>query len=182
MLYGAPVRIGAMEKKCNQNAYSRVQRLMNIKMAKAYRTTSSEALCILIGTTPIQIKAEAAAKIYRNIRDKQNNQVEQDTEPKDWTHPADSIKISEQNEAQEHTIQIFTDGSKSEHGVGSGIAIYVQNKLTKQMKYKLHDKCSNNQAEQVVIVKALQAIDMIRINKIPKSETENHEREKSIEK
>ena len=79
MLYGAPVWIGAMEKKCNQNAYSRVQRLMNIKMAKAYRTTSSEALCILTGTAPIQIKAETAAKIYRNVTDKQDNQVEQDT-------------------------------------------------------------------------------------------------------
>ena len=36
---------------------------------------------------------------------------------------------------------------------------------TKQMKYKLHDECSNNQAEEVAIVEALQAIYMIRINK-----------------
>ena len=33
------------------------------------------------------------------------------------------------------------------------------------MKYKLHDECSNNQAEEVAIVEALQAIYMIRINK-----------------
>jgi hypothetical protein len=36
MLYGAPVWIGAMEKKCNKTIYSRAQRLMNIKIAKAY--------------------------------------------------------------------------------------------------------------------------------------------------
>jgi hypothetical protein len=53
MLYGAPIWIGAMGKKCNNILYNRVQRLMNIKIAKAYRTTSNEALCILTGTTPI---------------------------------------------------------------------------------------------------------------------------------
>jgi len=36
MLYGAPVWTGAMEKKCNKTIYSRVQGLMNIKIAKAY--------------------------------------------------------------------------------------------------------------------------------------------------
>jgi len=75
-----------------------------------------------------------------------------------------TVTINAQNEANEHTIQIFTDGSKHEHGVGSGTAIYIQNKLTHQMERKLHDKCSNNQAEQMAIVKALQAIETIKIN------------------
>jgi ribonuclease HI len=68
------------------------------------------------------------------------------------------------NEGKEHTIQIFTDGSKNEHGVGSGIAIYIQNKLTQQMEHKLHDRCLNNQAEQMAIVKALRAVETIKIN------------------
>jgi len=46
VLYGAPVWIDAMEKKCNKIIYSRVQRLMNMKIAKVYRTISYEALCI----------------------------------------------------------------------------------------------------------------------------------------
>ena len=37
---------------------------MNIKIAKAYRTTSSEALCILAGTTLIIIRTEEAVKLY----------------------------------------------------------------------------------------------------------------------
>jgi len=49
-------------------------------------------------------------------------------------------------------VKIFTDGSKNEHGAGSGIAIYIQNKLTHQMEHKLHDRCSNNQAEQMATV------------------------------
>ena len=72
----------------------------------------------------------------------------QQTDPQDWTHPADVIRISDQGEQKEHTIHIFTDGSKSEHGVGAGSAIYIQNKLTGQIKHKLHDRCSNNQAEK----------------------------------
>jgi hypothetical protein len=64
MLYGAPVWRGAMAKKCNKTIYSRVQRLINIKIAKAYRTTSNEALCTLTGITPIEIKAEETAIIY----------------------------------------------------------------------------------------------------------------------
>jgi hypothetical protein len=62
MLYGAPIWIDALEKKCNKFIYNRVQRLMNIKIAKAYRTTSNEALCTFTGTTPIEIKVEETAK------------------------------------------------------------------------------------------------------------------------
>jgi len=170
MLYGAPIWIGAMGKKCNKILCSRVQRLMNIKITKAYRTTSNEALCILTGTTPIEIKSEEAANLYRITRDRQNHQLDHEVQPKDWTRPTDSVRISEQYEGKEHTIQIFTDGSKNEHGVGSGTAIYIQNKLKHQMKHKLHDRCSNNQAEQMTIVKALQAIETIKINKnIPRT-------------
>jgi len=38
---------------------------MNILIAKAYRTTSSEALCILAGNKPNIIKAEKAVKRYK---------------------------------------------------------------------------------------------------------------------
>jgi hypothetical protein len=37
-------------------------RLMNIKIAKAFRTTSSEALGILAGMTPIIIRTKEAVK------------------------------------------------------------------------------------------------------------------------
>ena len=40
------------------------QRLINISMAKAYRTTSSEALCMLTAATPIIIKLEQIVKRY----------------------------------------------------------------------------------------------------------------------
>jgi hypothetical protein len=88
MLHGAPVRTGELDKKCNKTIYNRVQLLMNIKIAKAYRTTSNEALCTLTGITPIEIKAEESGNIYRNIRDRKNHQLDHEIELKDWTHPA----------------------------------------------------------------------------------------------
>ena len=95
-LYDAPIWIVAMGKKCNKILYSRVQQPMNIKIAKAYRMTSNEALCSLTRTTPIEIKAEEAANLYRITRDRQNHQLDYEAEPKDWKHPADSVKINEQ--------------------------------------------------------------------------------------
>jgi ribonuclease HI len=164
MLYGTPVWIQAMEKNCNRTLYSRVQRLMNIKISKSYRTTSNDALCILTGNAPTEIKAEESANVYRITRGKQNQQLDHETEPKDWTHPADSVRICEHNEAKDYTIHIYTDGSKNEHGVGSGIAIYTKNKLTHQIKHKIHKKCSNNQAEQTAILKALHQIETIKLS------------------
>jgi hypothetical protein len=100
MLYGAPVLIDGMEKKCNKIIYGRLQRLMNIKTAKAYRTTSNEVLCILTGTTPIEIKAEETAKLYCITRDRKNHLLDHEAKLKVWTHPADSVRNREQNEGK----------------------------------------------------------------------------------
>ena len=56
----------------------------------------------------------------------------------------------------EYMIEVYTDGSKSENGIGSGIAVFIDKHLTFQLKYKLADRCSNNQTEQLAIVKALE--------------------------
>jgi ribonuclease HI len=84
-------------------------------------------------------------------------------ELKNWPHPADVVKIIEDNGYKEQTIQIYTDGSKNEHGVGSGMTIFVGKELKAQLKFKLDNKCSNNQAEQLAIAKALEVIDAIDI-------------------
>jgi hypothetical protein len=62
LLYGAPVWTEAMKYAHNKLKYIRVQRLMNIRMAKAFCTASSKALCIVTGMTPIIIKTEVAVK------------------------------------------------------------------------------------------------------------------------
>jgi len=78
MTYGVPVWIKALEKECNRKIYNRVQRLINIKIAKAYRTTSNEALCTLTGLTPTVIQAEEEAKIFKIMRESSKNEIDKD--------------------------------------------------------------------------------------------------------
>jgi len=61
-------------------------------MAKAYRTTSSKALCTLTGITPIIIRTEVTVKQYniRKTRRSQTPEIDNIVELKDWTHLAES--------------------------------------------------------------------------------------------
>ena len=106
LIHAAPVWIRAMQKNYNRTLYTRVQRLINIKIAKSFRTTSNEALCILTGNAPIIIKAEEAANICRTTKDKENLQLDHETDQKDWTHPADTVDICDLNDSKEYTIHI----------------------------------------------------------------------------
>jgi len=69
------------------------------------------------------------------------------------------VKIIEDSGYKEQTIQIYTDGSRNEHGVGSGVAVFVGKELQTLLKFKLDNKCSNNQTEQLATAKALEEID-----------------------
>jgi ribonuclease HI len=53
--------------------------------------------------------------------------------------------------------------SKNGHGVRSGVAVFVGKELQGQLKFKLENKCSNNQVEQLAIAEALEVIDTIDI-------------------
>jgi hypothetical protein len=53
----------------------RVQRLINIKMAKAYRTVSHEALCILTGMTPTEKRASSAILLSYQEKHKRQKTV-----------------------------------------------------------------------------------------------------------
>jgi hypothetical protein len=136
---------------------------MNIQIAKAFCTTSSEALCILSGMTPIIIKTQEAVKQYNIRKGSQIQLINRELELKNWPHLADAVKIIEAKEYQDPTIQAYTDGSKNEHGVGSGEAIFIGTELAVQLKFKLDNKCSNNEAEQLTILKALEVMETIEI-------------------
>ena len=135
--------------------YIMVQRLMNIRMAKSFRTASSEALCNVTVMTLIIIKTEEAVKQY-NIRKRNGSQlqlIDQEVELKNLPHPADVVKIMEDNGYKEQTIQVYRDGSKNKQGVGSGVAIFVGRELKEQLQFKLDKRFSNNQAEQLAILR-----------------------------
>ena len=159
MTYRVLVWIKALGKEFNRKIHNRVQRHTNIKIAKAYRTTSNKALCTLSGLTPTVIQAEEEAKFFNIMRESSKNDIDKDVQVKDWLHPADNVRTTEFLEDEE--IQIYRDGSKNDNGVVAGIAIFTKGKLEHQLKYKLHNNCSNNQAEQMAIVKAIESIENI---------------------
>jgi hypothetical protein len=138
-----------MRYEHDKQKYIRVQRLMNIKIAKAFSTTLSEALCILAGTTPVIIKTEEVVK-QCNVKKGigcQTQLIDRELGLKNWPHPADAVKIIKVNEHHDQTIQAYTDGSKNENGVESGVTIFGEYKQAVQLKFKLDNRCSNNQRD-----------------------------------
>jgi hypothetical protein len=125
-LYGAPEWMKALDKTSYKLKLVRVQRLISIKMVKTYRMVLNEALCILTGSTPIAIKIQEAAQLYQLTRGsrKEEAMINLDTRVKHWLHPAETTSILMDNNKDTNTIQIFTDRSKTEQGVGAVTAIF----------------------------------------------------------
>lgn len=73
-------------------------------------------------------------------------------------HPAEIFRIEEVRENKEYCFEGYTDGSKIEGNVGLGTVIYRNNRPWQTIKYRLDKRCSNNQAEQLAILKALEKI------------------------
>ena len=150
-----------LNKHCYKAKLIRIQRLIYIRIAKAYRTVSNEALCVIAGIKPTHTKIEEARR-YCEITKRKGIQYDRKIEVKNWIHPAKHVKIIEGHENSPHYIQEYTDGSKSDSGVASRIAIFSDNNLTATLKCRLNGRSFNNQAEQMAILKALEYIQYSR--------------------
>ena len=80
-----------------------------------------------------------------------------------WPHPAEIPLIRAPTEIPHNVINIFTDGSKIGGKVGAAAVIIKDDIVLHQSTFKLHDRCSNNQAEQIAILKALEQIQNLRL-------------------
>ncbi|XP_047992758.1 uncharacterized protein LOC125231355 [Leguminivora glycinivorella] len=67
-LYGAPIWAENLAAR-NIALLKRAQRAMAISVVRGYRTTSYDAACLLAGTPPWNLKAEAQASLYEWRRD-----------------------------------------------------------------------------------------------------------------
>ena len=74
-----------------------VQRLINIRIIKAYRTVSNKTQCDITGIILINIKIEKTAKYYECIKGN-GNQIDWDMGVKHWNHPAKSVTVIEGQE------------------------------------------------------------------------------------
>jgi len=73
-----------------------------------------------------------------------------------WHHPADTINFLTERNEDAGLIPIHTDGNKSVQGVVAGIAIFRSGIHFKSLQYRLNKRCTNNQAEQLAILRALE--------------------------
>ena len=160
LTYGAPVWEEAAGKLRNLRKLQRVQRLMTIKITKAYRTISYDASCVMAGVPPIAIVIAEKAQLYKSKHCMEGAAFEYDmpVPVTDWPHPARRANIMETSDSISYATEIYTDGSKIGGKVGAGMAIYTDKTLVRQWKYKLQDCCSNNQAEQIAILKSLELL------------------------
>ena len=80
-----------------------------------------------------------------------------------WPQPVEMPLIRAPTEIPNNVINIFTNGSKIEGKVGAAAVIIKDDIVLHQSKYRLHERCSNNQAEQVAILKALEHIQNLQL-------------------
>ena len=66
-------------------------------------------------------------------------------------------------EIPHNVINIFTDGSKIGGKFGAAAVIIKNDIILHQSTFKLHERCSNNQAEQVAILRALEQIQNLQL-------------------
>jgi hypothetical protein len=111
---------------------------------------------------PIIIKIEETVKQYEfKERQQRDPYLDHEVEHRHWPHPATAVSIKEIETTEESTISLYTDGSKSEEGVGAGAVLYSGSNVITSLKLKLADRCSNNQAELLAIYKAMEMIKLL---------------------
>jgi len=71
-----------LNKHCYKAKLIRIQRVINIRIAKAYRMVSNEALCIIASIKPIHIKIEAGR--HYEITKGKGIQYDREMEVKNW--------------------------------------------------------------------------------------------------
>ncbi|XP_014249821.1 uncharacterized protein LOC106666852 [Cimex lectularius] len=138
----------------------------------------------MAGIAPIELKLRELTDIYFTIKRSFNNKalpalIVEPTLPLDeWPHPAYITQGLTESVSWQDKIEIYTDGSKMNNEVGAALVIYGEdNTLHETIQIRLASWCSNNQAELVAILKALQWLaqqDVDGVNKNAIVMTDSH--------
>ncbi|GBL83257.1 hypothetical protein AVEN_186546-1 [Araneus ventricosus] len=142
---------------------SQIQLPFLLNMTGAYRTSPTSALLAITGIMPLDITLEAEAQFEQLTRLMKNLTIEgeeynyetYEEKATGWSrHPAEFIDEErvnlEENLGAVGEINIFTDGSKMEQGVGSAFCVFgEQQELIAQWQGRLSTKNSIFQAELI---------------------------------
>ncbi|XP_067143919.1 uncharacterized protein [Centruroides vittatus] len=154
----------AVDKVRNKRRLLTAQQHAAIRMAKAFHTISTEALLVICGLMPIDLLIHSKAQKYRirkGLTIKIGDTVFQAgtycIKPAitDLSSPYDRRPIKEETETSHQSIKIYTNGSKSEEGVGAAYVVFEDGKEVAVKQYKLDDRCTVFQAELLAIKEAV---------------------------
>ena len=110
--------------------------MINIKIAKAYRTISFEASRVMARVPQIELVIEGKVQMYKRKQGLENSDIVCDMPLpiNEWPHPARLITITKTSYMTTYPIEIYTDGSKDRSMVGAAAVIYSNKQLVKQIQ------------------------------------------------
>ncbi|XP_067123772.1 uncharacterized protein [Centruroides vittatus] len=154
----------AADKVRNKRTLLAAQRHAALRMAKAFRTVSTEALLVICGILPIDLVLHEKAQRYRvrkgdaiSVGDLRFDAGTYGFRPAltDLPSPPDRITIMESTENGHENIEVYTDGSKTDEGVGAAFVVFKHGKELTNRQYKLDGRCSVFQAELLALKMAV---------------------------
>lgn len=102
-----------------------------------------------------QITIEEIVEIYNVIQLSASEAYDGAFQHKLWYHPANVLSVNNANPNFKYCVQVYTDVNNTDNCVEFGVEIFVDAGLVCILQYRLDNKCSNNEAEQFAILKAL---------------------------
>ncbi|GBM04150.1 hypothetical protein AVEN_115523-1 [Araneus ventricosus] len=171
LLFGVGAWGNRLKLKKIRDSLNSLQRRPLIKITKAYRTISTEALQVIEGIVPLDIKAKGVFGKF--LLTTINNDIKFGSKIFKWEdyetrldphniHPADNISITyDKHKPSGKEIEIYTDGSKINDQVGAAIVVFYNNEEIFNRTIRLPDFATVYQAEVTGIQMALEFISTI---------------------
>jgi hypothetical protein len=147
------------------------QRNIALRLCKAYRTVSANAIILLSGFLPLELRAQELSDLYQ-IKQSGHTDIigypgDNYQKPRNYNksmHPAKRYCAELMNfHERPSQLQVFTDGSKDADAVGAGFVVFRDDIIIKRGMARLAHYCSVFQAELCGVRIALEWINNSQI-------------------
>ncbi|XP_035233601.1 uncharacterized protein LOC118205421 [Stegodyphus dumicola] len=163
ILYGCPIWWHHTKTVRVSNKLLQIQRIVLLSITKAFSTSPTTALQVLVGALPLDLKADQEAKTFILVHFKEvpintgpisGAEIEEKFDM-GTTHPAEARMINWHKELPTGScVEIFTDGSKTQERVGAAFVVYDNKIEITTQRIRLKDSSSVFQAEAIALISA----------------------------
>lgn len=161
--YAAPTWYPKLQKAHGLRELSAIQAQCLLLVSRAYKKTATIALCTLTEILPLHLKMEkiatqgAVLRLHRTSNTYKPEDYQQKYIPTDIPPFIEYYKWSDEHTPQipEPQLEIYTDGSKMEEGVGYAFCVFQDGNELFKLQKRLRPCDSVFQAEQLAILDAL---------------------------